>query len=159
MKKICTLIILILSIASLHAFTVSTSRGDVELAVPSDMTLEEAYIEMARLYLEERYDHEDLIEATERQTTSVSSYIVANKELRDQYQDLLVDYNNLVEEMNKEIKSVPLKGFVGMEVDFEEQFTIMKPSILLGGVVFERVLVTTRVGYPWSLGIGVGFTF
>lgn len=158
-KRLLTLLALLLVALNLWGFTVPTSKGDVELTIPEHMSLEEAYVEMARLYLEERYDHEELIAATERQSTSVSSYIIANQELRKQYQSLLKDYNLLVESMQTEIKGNPLRGFLGIEVDFEEKFSIMKPSILVGCCLFERFLITTRFSYPWSIGIGLGTTF
>jgi len=140
---------------SAQSFSIETSRGIKTLEVPENMTIDEAYIEMGTLYLEERFDHEDLIESTETLLEDIKSYEKSIFDLQTLYANTLVDYKDL----NKLYKIAIKKKFiipklsVGAGLDLNYKPTI---DFLLGISIFEKFDVYTKIGYPFSLGIQIG---
>lgn len=113
MKKLLIFsLVFSLLLSVLGAYTVPTSRGDIELTVPDGLTLEEAYIEMARLYLEERWDHEKLLEESALLTKELDIYIEENKQLRAQYNKLLTSYTKIDELYTELTKVKPMSGII-----------------------------------------------
>ena len=160
MKKLLVFsLVFSLLLSVLGAYTVPTSKGDIELIVPDGYTLEEAYVEMARLYLEERWDHEDLIDKADDLTREIDIYIDENRALRESYSKLLKDYEKLNSLLEAKSKVVPVQGFLGINASFSERFSVLTPSLKAGVFLFEKVMLETSLGYPWSLGIGAGFVF
>lgn len=150
MKIVCTLIILILSIASLHAFTVTTSRGDVEVVVPEGYTLEEAYIEISRLYLEERWDHEELLEETSLLTKELDVYIEENKQLRSQYNALITSYTK-IDELYAELTKVdPLRGTITGNASYDIMSNNVNLAIAGGCSILEVLDISAGVSTSFS---------
>ena len=148
-----------LALGCLGAYTVPTSRGDIELVVPTGYTLEEAYVEMARLYLEERWDHEELLAKADELTVQVDDYVRENESLRVQYNALLNDYARLAELLEEKNKLVPIQGILGIGATLSEKFSVMSPTIRIGAFIYEKILIETQLSYPFSLGFSAGFIF
>lgn len=150
MKRVCTLIILILSIASLHAFTVPTSRGDVELAIPDGLTLEEAYVEMARLYLEERWDHEELLEEASLLAKELDVYIEENKQLRSQYNALITSYTK-IDELYAELTKVdPISSIITGNASYDIMSKNINLTIAGGCSIFEVLDISAGLSTSFS---------
>ena len=158
-KLLVSSLVFSLAVLSLFAYTVPTSRGDIELVVPAGYTLEEAYVEMARLYLEERWDHEELLDKSNELTQQVDIYVQENAQLRLDYNLLLDDYKHLAELLESKSKVVAVKGLIGAGATFSESFSVMSPSLKIGALLFEKITVETYLSYPFSLGLTVGFIF
>lgn len=151
MKKLYAILFtLLLFISSLHAFTVPTSRGDVELAIPDGLTLEEAYVEMARLYLEERWDHEELLEETSLLTKELDIYIEENKQLRSQYNALITSYTK-IDELYAELTKVdPLKSIITGNASYDIMSKNINLAIAGGWSIFEVLDISAGLSTSFS---------
>lgn len=157
MKKILLLIIFIPSILAAQEFVINTSRGDVTLAIPEDMTLEEAYKEMASLYLEERYDLGEALDTIDELAEEVREYVAEIDTLNDEidnYQEEVERYTSLLEEANKPRLITPIASVGG---GVTESFYYGQASF--GVQFFENIFVTADMSYPFRLGASVGMTF
>ena len=131
-----------LVLGCLGAYIVPTSKGDVELTVPDGLTLEEAYIEMARLYLEERWDHEKLLEESALLTKELDIYIEENKQLRAQYNKLLTSYTKIDELYTELTKVKPMSSIITGNASYD----LVNRNVnlaLTGGWCFYEVLDVT----------------
>lgn len=161
MKRFILTLILILCSVSVYAYTLETSRGEIELTVPEGVTLEEAYYEMAKLYLEERFDHEKLISSSEKMIKEYEEYSSLNDRLKEEnkvllekYEKTLSDYEDLLSlyrEKNKREFLRPLLG-AGYIRNFEGKDSL---TLGLGAMVNERYVLHTSVGLD-SISIGFG---
>lgn len=157
MKKLLLLFLFLPSLLFSQEFTVETSRGEQRLVIPEDMTLEEAYVQMAGLYLEERYDLEEALGEIDNLTEEVSKYIVEVEDLQREV-DLLQQENaelrRLYEEERKPIFIRPIAS-IGAGVEDTMNYVIGSFGIQL----LEDWYATTDVQYPLRLGVSVGRTF
>ncbi len=143
MKKLLIFsLVFSLLLGVLGAYTVPTSRGDIELTVPDGLTLEEAYIEMARLYLEERWDHEKLLEESALLTKELDIYIEENKQLRAQYNKLLTSYTKIDELYAELTKVKPMSSIITANASYD----LVNRNVnlaLTGGWCFYEILDIT----------------
>lgn len=143
MKKLLIFsLVFSLLLSVLGAYTVPTSKGDIELTVPGGLTLEEAYIEMARLYLEERWDHEKLLEESALLTKELDIYIEENKQLRAQYNKLLTSYTKIDELYTELTKVKPMSNVITGNASYD----LVNRNVnlaLTGGWCFYEVLDIT----------------
>lgn len=143
MKKLLIFsLVFSLLLSMLGAYTVPTSKGDIELTVPDGLTLEEAYIEMARLYLEERWDHEKLLEETALLTKELDIYIEENKQLRAQYNKLLTSYTKIDELYAELTKIKPMSSIIIGNASYDMLNKGVSLSVT-GGWCFYEVLDIT----------------
>ena len=131
-----------LVLGCLGAYVVPTSKGDIELTVPDGYTLEEAYIEMARLYLEERWDHEKLLEESALLTKELDIYIEENKQLRAQYNKLLTSYTKIDELYTELTKVKPMSNVITGNASYDMLNKGINLSVT-GGWCFYEVLDIT----------------
>ena len=141
-----------LVLGCLGAYVVPTSKGDIELTVPDGYTLEEAYIEMARLYLEERWDHEKLLEETSLLTKELNIYIEENKTLRTQYNNILMSYAKIDELYAELTKVKPISSVItgSMSYDMINRATYL--NIGGGWNLYEILDITAGLSTSFSLG-------
>lgn len=157
MKKFLLLFIFIPSLLLSQEFTVETSRGEQRLVIPEDMTLEEAYVQMAGLYLEERYDLEEALKEIDDLTEEVSDYIVEVEDLQKEVDILQEENAELRELYEKERRSQFLRPVASIGAGIDDSFHYVQGSF--GIQLFESWFATTDIQYPFRLGISIGRTF
>lgn len=147
------------SLAESMEFQVNTSIGIKTVIVPDNMTLEEAYIEMAKLYIEERADHEKLIEDTQAIIEKANSFEVVSDELQTLKNDLIEKDNNIIDlykKLNQKRFFTPVVMF-GVGTDSFKQIDHL--SFGLGCEFFESTSLIFEVTHPWSINLKVGVKF
>ncbi len=149
-----------LTISNLFAtsYVVDTSKGPQVVEIPSGYTTLEAYLEMSKLYLEERYDLEELQLTVTPLLDSIEQYKKDVKGLEDSNEILIQDYKDL-EILYKDKSKVRVfqptislgvqQGGIG-EIHFHVSF---------GGILFEKIMLQTMISYPFALGISIGVQF
>ena len=137
-------------------YDIDTKYGKEQVVIPDGYTAEEVLLIVAKNYYELNHEHEELLVKAEELDKSVSSYIEANRELRDKYLKILADYDNLVKEVEAYGKWSNFKGFVSGSVtyDFKDTYGF---GISAGMFLFNKTLLTVGVNFPFSIGVGVGF--
>ena len=150
-------IFLLFSTAPLTAANrvIETSKGQKNVTIPEGMTLEDAFLRVSVLYLEEKWDHEDLIISSEDLLLDIKSYKDSisvlqdlNKTVQDQKDDLVILY----EEKTKRAFITPKLGF-GAEIDLNNNLSF---DLLIGASIFEKIDIYTKIGYPLSFGVQIG---
>ena len=144
-----------LMLSSVFAYTISTSRGDIEVNIPEGMTAEEAFYEMSKLYLEERWDHEELIEKSQSLSESIDSYISEINELKNKNKNLISDYEKVIDLYSTAIKTKMFTPYIGLSLESDIESNLFGGGITFGGVLFEKILVQTSILYPWSFQLGL----
>jgi hypothetical protein len=155
-----TIIILIFSSlcnGSLFAkeLEIETSKGIIEIELPEDQSVEESFKEMAVLYLEERWDHEDLLKETELLLQEIKDYQSSVKQVQDLYEETLISYEELKKLYEKETRPdflSPVLAF-SLTIPFEYTFT---GSVSFGILLMEKFQVNTIISYPLGLGLSLG---
>ena len=155
MKKLFIFILLLMLMSPVFSYTVSTSKGDVEVNVPNGMTLEQAFCEMSRLYLEERWDHEELIEKSQTLSESVDTYIIEINKLKAKNKEIISDYEKIVNLYSTATKTKVFEPYIGFAVESDMESNLFGGGFTFGGVLFEKFMVQTNILYPWSLQLGL----
>jgi hypothetical protein len=154
------LMLLIVQDLFCQEYTINTSRGDIQVEVPENATLEEAFKTMSILYLEEKWDHEDLIEESEALLEKVTIYQESVSSIQRDYDSLLQSYSDLNILYKEKAKITFFKPeFIlsaGMTLMDEIPFTI---GLQLGGELLEKFSIYTELRYPLSIGLSLGVTF
>jgi len=123
------------------------------------MSFEEAFLEMAELYLEERFDHEDLIEESQKLTEDIKVYIDKNEELENLYLEKIQLYENL-ERLYKQ--AMRIRIFIPT-FNIASQYNIESNSYsvqgMFGGILFEKFEVQTVFSFPLGVGLSIGVQF
>ncbi len=143
---------IIMACLPLCAFSIETSRGTKNLEVPEGFTLEEAYCEMAKMYLEERWEHEELIEKANALVESVEKYekeldILSKKNsaLDERYSSLNERYSNLMKLYEEETKIPFMRALVttGMNFYYTESVPV-DITIGIGTVIKDKYILGTE---------------
>lgn len=158
MKRIILILLFIPSLLAAQTFTIETSRGDRTLTIPENMTIEEAYQEMASLYLEERYDLEEALDNIDNLTEEVEEYVVEVEDLQEEVDTLQEENEKLNELYEKEIRTDIVSPIASVGFGIEGD-TSYYGSVSVGLQFFESWFITADVSYPVRLGIGIGRTF
>lgn len=158
MKKFILIILFTPSLLLAQTFTIDTSRGEVTLVIPDGVTLEEAYQEMASLYLEERYDLEEAIEEIDSLTEEIERYILEVEELQKEIDALQEENSILVELYERELRTDAFSPMVSLGFGIEGD-TSYYGSASVGLRFFESWFVTADFSYPVRLGVGIGRAF
>lgn len=139
----------------IFAHTISTSRGDVEVNIPNGMTAEEAFYEMSKLYLEERWDHEELIEKSQDLSESIDAYISEINELKEKNKELISNYEKAMSLYSTATKVKVFKPYIGLNIESNLESELFGGGITFGGLLFEKIIIQTSVLYPWSFQLGL----
>lgn len=167
-KKFISFLILFLVLFSLPAqfYQIETSRGVQTVEIPEGYSAEDAFLEMAKLYLEERFDHEDLIKEAGLLTASVKRYTEKVENLTSKNHSLLGDYkqlellhDDLIRLYEKKIKARPFTPTLNLGYihNIETNDSIFLGSA--GGVLFEKISLQTTFTYPFGVGVTIGVQF
>lgn len=136
--------------------TIETSRGEQTLTLPEGMSFEEAYVYMSKMYLEERFDHEDLLEEVDKLTQSIDSYIEKNQALREKNTNIQEQYeelSNLYEEEARTVFFTPTLQ-VGLQQNLGKN--TIQGHFGLGGRIYETFHANLLVSFPLSIGLMIG---
>ena len=161
MKKILlifTILILLLSHLPAVSFVIETSKGEKTLTVPEGLTLEEAYSEMARLYLEEKWAHEELIEQTNDLIEKSENYKTSSEEMTCLYQELLEKYDSLVASYEKKTKKTFFIPLISAGLGYNITQETMTYTAGFGIMIYEKMFFKTHISYPWEVRLEVGFS-
>jgi len=176
MKKFCKIVLALVmtcvSIASipLYASTtyeIETKYGTRKLVIPDGYTEQEALLIIAKSYYEQNEEYKELQNKVEGLTDSVEEYVVENQTLREEYDDLLNTYDILIKKYKALSSTKWLKGYLGGEIDFASNMNVDGFQFKVGGLLFEKALITGGVSYStginfkesFGLSLGVGFVF
>lgn len=130
-----------------QSFIIETSRGPREVVIPEDYTVEEAFLEMAELYLEERWSHEDTISDHKRLIDAVKLY----RQMVEEYEHEI----SVLEDMTRRPTVSPLlSGTVGLTVD--GGYTV---GVGGGAMFFDRITTQIFVEAPFVIRLGIGYRF
>lgn len=146
---------MVLTLSPIFAYTISTSKGDIEVNIPEGMTAEEAFCEMSKLYLEERWDHEELIEKSQALSKSIDSYISEINDLKSKNKNLISDYEKVIDLYSTATKTKMFSPYIGLSLESNIESNLFGVGISFGGILFEKVLLQTSVLYPWSFQLGL----
>ncbi len=148
-----------LTISNLFAssYVVETSRGPQVVEIPSGYTEVEAFLEMSKLYLEERFDLEDIQADVEVLLDSIEQYKRDVKKLDDDKNTLIADYKDLEKLYKKQNKLQIFQPSIMLGTQYSED--VMNAHVFIGGTLFEKVSVHAMLSYPLAIGIAVGVQF
>lgn len=155
---IAAIMFLIANVAMASAvYTVPTSRGDVKMVIPDGVTIEQAYVGVAQLYLEERYDYEELRDSADQLITDVTDYQGQVAQLTLDYQNLSQAQTGLTTVLDAKVKTDWIQPLVFLSIGSIGSVPIFNgSSITIGVLAFEKIIVGTSVIYPFSLGFTIG---
>lgn len=140
-------------------YKIETSRGIQTVSIPDNYTTEEAFLEMSKLYLEERLDYEELLNQMDPLLSSLKSYEKQVEDLKLAYEDSLKKERELAN-LYKQASKVTLVApslLTGVYYQFEE--ANLSASLSFGVSLLEKFHVYTTLSYPISIGLQVGVTF
>ena len=138
---------------------IETSKGPQELFVPeTHEELREAYIDMAKLYIEERFDHEDSLNQIEDLFDQVDRAIALSRNATDLSQELVADLDKLQKALNMPII---FQMYVSLAVGKAFLYTQFLDGFYVGlnvtGVILEQLLISIEYNIPARIQIGVGW--
>jgi len=151
------IMIAFLLLFSLNSFgeIINTSKGEQELYVPETYEeLKEAYIDMATLYLEERWDHEKSI-------IHVEDLLRISSEMTFLNGELILEANNLIEKLK--IKNSPdifhmyLMGTVGKDFINTNILQGYFVGLEISGLVLEKFIFSFSYSIPARIQINLGW--
>lgn len=144
----------------LHAqeFSIDTSRGPQTVTIPEGMSFEEAFLTMAGLYLEERFDLEEALEQVDALTEEIEGLLISI----DNYIEMVDYYESEVERLLELYENALRTAFlqpylsVGGGIDL-----LNRPygELGLGISLFEMWFITADVRVPLQIGLTLGRTF
>lgn len=154
-KKIICLLLMIVSLFSLSAksYEIETSRGIQKVSIPKGYTIEDSFLEMSKLYLEERFDHEDLLEVSENLTLNINKYKKEIENLNFLYEKSIKENEQLKDLYKEKSKVKIVVPSFGISAISSKVF-----SFDAGIILFERFQITTVLSYPLAFGLRFGFT-
>lgn len=159
MSKLFLLLIFVSNLLFAKDFLIETSQGPERISIPTDMGVEEAFLEMAELYLEERYDLEESLDMIDVLTLEIKEYmfLVATYEkesikLQNEFEELIASFE--VENRVNVLSPILFFG-TGIEPLSLKQYF----STRMGIVLFEQFYGLTEISYPLRFGISLGFTW
>jgi hypothetical protein len=138
----------------------SPNKESITLTVPETYEdLREAYIEMAKLYIGERYDLETCLDDQDK---LLKNYDKIKKEVVTPLMDQLKKNEEAIEDIAKQkIKPEVIQFGVFFQTGMQFNDGELSPSFYGMPYVqlFELVNVGVFVGYPLQLGLGIGVEF
>lgn len=157
MKKIviAVLILLFLSIFSYgQTYEVSTSQGVKEITLPPGYTVEQAFLEVLMLYIEEGYDldallldHAELIIEVEEYKALIIEYEIKVNTILTDYQDLIGLYEK--KDCMRNFLVMPTIGYSYGSEKHSARFG-------LGVLWFQKVWTGLNVSVPYQIGFMLG---
>ncbi len=164
-KLLLFLTIIIFSLTPLVAEEVEIEHPNpnkelITLIVPETYDeLKEAYIEMAKLYIGERYDLEQCLEDQEK---LLHNYDKIKKEVISPLMEQLKKNEKAIEDIAKEkVKKEVFRA--GVFISSGGQFQNNKLEPFITGTpyiqLFETFNIGVVVGYPFRIGLGLGVIF
>ena len=132
-------------------YQISTSKGEQRIVIPEGVSELEAFLEMSRLYLEERFDHEDLLTSVDSLEKTIERYRKENVELLDLYRDANKEKEELSDLYKTKSRVKTILPSFGMAYSFSNQF-----DFDFGVLLFEKFQVSTVISYPFEMGLRVG---
>ena len=166
-KKVLTIsIILVESLCVVQAinatewiYEIQTSAGEKTLVLPEGMSFEEAYIEMAKLYIEERADHEKLIEQTAELVAKSKEFEEVSAKLKT-LQDELVQKNEEISNLYRRLNRVhPVYFLTTAGISTDTFAKVSSIDLGFGLELFESLVAIVEVSYPWCFGFKAGVKF
>lgn len=166
-KKIITIFVIIvecvcisqIAFANQVSFEIDTSIGKKTVVVPEGMTIEEAYCEMAKLYIEEKVDHEKLIAQTQDLIEKAQQYEEASQKVIS-LKETLIDYEKKLAELYKKLAKRPFVSPIVLLGATTSTFDKIDSVSLSAGVeVSDSFIVLAEAHYPWSFGLNFGMRF
>jgi len=166
-RKFLTWSIIIVEIVcvaqTIHAtgwsYEIQTSEGPKTLILPEGMTFEEAYIEMSKLYIEERIDHEKLIAQTNELIEKSKEFEETSLKLKTLQNELVQkneEITNLYKKLNR-VHPVYFLATAGVSTDAFKKLDHV--SIGFGAELFETWIAMLEVSYPWQFSFKGGVKF
>lgn len=160
---IISLLLLSFPLIAQESFIIETSEGEKEVVIPEDMTPTEAFLEMSKLYWEERYDLEEALKQIDELIPKIREYEreVARLEeeidkLQEENEELVKRYDEALAEAQKPELFIPYVGLDG-GWDFVNQI----PAMGIEGnlMIKEKVILGVGFDYPLIPRIQFGITF
>jgi hypothetical protein len=149
--------IFLLTVSNLFAssYEIETSRGPRIVEIPEGYTELEAFLEMSKLYLEERFDHEDLLNVVDDLKSNYTKVKQEKSDLDDLYKDAIKDRDDLSDLLSKKSKPKFVSPSVGISGLTNYTF-----SVDVGIVLLEKIQVSTILsGNPLAIGLRIGVIF
>jgi len=131
-----------------ESYQLPTSQGDKELYIPDNpIKLRQAYIDMASLYLEERFDHEKSLD-------HVDSLLSLTDEYKTYFTTLEETTQGLIRELSEDTPDLFRFYLTG-----HYRYNFLSPGLNLGiGFqiqIFESLMIGVFYEVPTSVGIRV----
>lgn len=155
------ILLIVFSFSNLYAkdYYVDTSRGPQKVVIPEGVSEIDAFLTVSRLYLEERWDHEDLINDTDNLLKEIEEYKKSNDSLELLYKEAIEkgkEISDLYKEKSR-TKLVSPELVLGSSYVFKEGTILM--NLMIGAEFFEKFKVYTNIGFPFSVGLSIGVSF
>ena len=141
------------SLEAQDTYMLETSRGTIELVIPAEEDLRFGFIDMASLYIEERYDVDELLEENDR-------LIESNENLQgrlDETEKELDETLELLEKVRSENDPI-LQNNVSVGVAMYSDQSL-SPQVGYGVVLLDTISVSLFARFPFAVGINVGITW
>lgn len=157
MKKIviAVLILLFLSIFSYgQTYEVSTSQGVKEITLPPGYTVEQAFLEVLMLYIEEGYDLDALLLDHAELITEVEGYKALIIEYEIKVNTILTDYQDLMDlyEKKDRMRNFLIMPCIGFSYGKEQ----LSGRFGFGVLWFQEVFTGLNVSIPYGINVMLG---
>ena len=154
-KKIFTLLLVLISfpLIAQESFIINTSQGEKEVVIPEGMTPTEAFLEMAKLYWEERWDHEQTLKREQEAYDQIDRLNVVIDDLQKEIEKLQEQLRETERLLDKALKPDP----------FALRTIITYGNNSVGGglsiTLFESVGASLSAEYPLGFRVGISYQF
>jgi hypothetical protein len=160
---IFTILLFSFPLIAQESFIIETSEGEKEVVIPEDMTPTDAFLEMAKLYWEERYDLEEALKQIDELIPKIEEYqreVARLEEERDKLEEenekLVKRYEEALVEAQKPELFIP---YVGIDGGWDFVNDIPAMGIEANLMIKERVIFGVGFDYPLIPRIQFGITF
>lgn len=160
---IISIFLLSLPLVAQETFTIDTSEGEKEVVIPEDMTPTEAFLEVSKLYWEERYDLEKALKEIDELLPVIEDYkeevalLEKERDKLEEENDLLVEkYEEALAEAQKPELFIPYVGIDG-GWDFVNEIPAM--GIEANVMIKEKFIIGVGFDYPLIPRLQFGMTF
>lgn len=161
-RKIFLFIVLFLIsfLSFTQSFEIETSKGIVKLVVPENLSIEEAYQQIAQMYLEERYDLQESLDIIDSLNKEIDEYIEKVSDYIEKVDNLNLEKDELIKLLEEKNKPKFISPFllIGGGVEDINPYSLFV-DIQAGIILFERWTLTTILEFPFRIGIGGGIIF
>lgn len=160
MRKIVLIVLMALLYTPVFSditYEINTKYGKEQVVIPDGYTEKDVLLKLAEAYYEQDHDIKELEEEITNLIKASEDYISENKSLRLKYEDLIKDYDVLVNRLNLRNNLNWFKGYIGVQYSpYKGQPGL---GATIGSLLFNKVFISATANYyvaDSTLGFSIG---